>query len=129
MQFAASGFPRERSIITSVSIRETIDGLSLTARIVLELVHVVDAIADIGAVSPDAVEGQIFYGRPFRCRRSLRRNKYLDDGTFLDRHVFQRPEDAILVFGRDGHRSRLILASSVLMGGVTDQYFGTLGST
>jgi hypothetical protein len=47
-----------------VSINETIDRRPLAARIVRELVPVVDAVADFGAVLPDAIEGKILDGRP-----------------------------------------------------------------
>src|ERR1017187_7918898 len=76
---------------------------STTARIVPELVHVIDAIADVGAVFPHAIERKILDGAPLTFRFLPCRNKHLDDRALFHLHDFEGPEDAVFVLRGDRH--------------------------
>jgi hypothetical protein len=81
--------PAAAIILVPGRASETIDHYSLTARIVSELNHKLDAISDVGAVLPDAAKGN----GPFR------------DLHIFNPQIFKWPKHAVLLFSRDGHRS------------------------
>jgi len=79
-------------------------GRHSTPHIAPEFVDVLDAIADVTAILPHAVERKI----PYRARLAFepkrkRRYAHLNDRAFLDRYVFKGLENALFVFSSDGH--------------------------
>jgi hypothetical protein len=66
-----------------------------------QCVDVSYAIDDVVAIGPHAVEGKVFDGAPLASKLTLRRHVHLNHRAFLDRHLAEGPEDAVLVFRGD----------------------------
>ena len=87
--------------------------ISSWARIVPELIHVLDAVTDIRAILPHAVERKVLDGAPLTCWLLLCRNKHRDDRALFDLHISKGPEDAVFVFGGDRHSCGSLVLSPV----------------
>ena len=71
----------------------------LPARIVAQRVHIAHAVDDVVAISPHAVEREVFDGRPVAATLAFHRHMHLNDRSLLDRHIFE---------GAERHRSRIL---------------------
>jgi hypothetical protein len=59
----------------------------LPARIVSQRVHIPYTVDEVVAVSPYAIEGQVFDGPPLPGKLAIRRHMYLNNRALFDRHT------------------------------------------
>jgi hypothetical protein len=76
----------------------------LITRLISKPVYVLNPIANVLAILPHAEEREVLDGTPLTGRHVFGGDTYFDERPLLNLDIFQRPENAIFVFGWNNHR-------------------------
>src|SRR6266571_4840613 len=89
----------------------------LAARIISQRVHVANAVGDVVAIRPHAIEGKVLDRSAPPDGLVSCWHVYLNHRALLDRHLFEGTKDAVLVLRGDRHKNRLrwVIAATTML--------------
>ena len=79
----------------------------LAARIISQRIHVANAVGDVIAIRPHAIEGKVFDRSAPPDGLISCWHLYLNHCALLDRHLFEGTKEAVLVLRGDRNNNRL----------------------